>query len=360
MFLPQPAQHDGTLAGNSYISLWLRCRRKWLARYKWPHADGSTGLEPEYGQLRLGKRGLVGPGNNLMLGSLLHAYKEAWYLSGIKDGEDTGAYDHEFALEALDSYLAVRANEFADEEARDWARTNVAGWCEAFHRFYGPEGHTPLYPETRVLCFEDGKPAVETEFKVPLGYRDLVYTCRMDGVGLYQGQYLMGLEHKTAAPSWADRYVNQLPKGSQFTGEMFVMRNALQLKDYPFDKIQVAFHLKGWSKRSVFPAPVMFGDVHRTDEQLARFRLRVITVLDEIEEAVAAWDRGLESGHDLVYLADRLFPETGENTSECYAFNSECEFMGTCRMGFGPGTLGGYRPGRRPPAEGVDTDDGLR
>jgi len=287
-----------------------------------------------------------------MLGSMLHAYKEEWYRSGIKDGEDCGQYDHEQALAHLGGYTKLRRPEFADEEAMSWALTAVKSWAEAFHRFYGPEGHVPLWPNEKILCFDDGTPAVELQFAVPLGYQDYVYTCRMDAVAMWQDSYLVGLETKSAAPSWVERYINQLPKSSQFTGEMFVMRNAPELAGLPWDKLIVSYHLKGWAPggKSVFPTPVVRGDVSRDPHQLERFRLRCVSILREIDASVGVWKHGLEAGDDPIALRDRLFPETGEHTGHCYAFNSECEYSGPCRMGFSGGSLGGYRPAR-PPGE---------
>lgn len=351
MFLPKPREFDGTPTGNSYLSLWLRCRRKWFAKYLWPWADGAAGLEVPPASLRLGKRGLQGPGANLMVGSALHAFKEHWYRSGIRDGEDTGEYSLDAGLAALDAYLAQRAQEFEGVEAIDWVRANVGEWMIAFHRFYGPGGHTPLFPGEKILCLEDGTPAIEVQFSVPLSVKDAhgrpyVFTCRMDTVALWQDRYLVGLEHKSAAASWADRYVAQLSKQSQFTGELFTTRNAPGLAHLPWDKLRVAFHLKGWTPRSTFPAPVIFGETSRTPEQLQRFQLRVEHLLVQIDAAVDAWHKGLEKGIDPLWLADRLFPETGENTGECFAFNSQCEFTAQCQMGFGPGTLGGFRPAR--------------
>lgn len=363
MFVPRPATHDGSPLGNSYLSQWLRCRRKWFARYLWPGADGATGLTTERGTLRLGTRGLTGPGSNLMLGAALHAYKEAWYRSGIRDGEDTGAYDHGAAEAHLHNYLTSRLDEFDSPEAMEWTNTNVLAWGEAFHRFYGPGGHTPLWPTEKVLCFPDGEPAIETQFAVPLGVHDLhgneyLFTSRLDGIALWQDRYLVGLEHKTAAPSWADRYIAQLPKSSQFTGELFTLRNAPELRDLPWDKLRVCFHLKGWSPKSSFPTPVQFGDTSRTPEQLERFRLRVAEILTEIDEAVNSWNEGLSKGWPETTLRDRLFPETGEHTGECYSFNTECEFIASCQLGFGPGTLGGYRPARKPGATlSVDAEE---
>jgi len=348
MFIPIPKPHDGSPTGNSYLSLWLACRRKWFARYVWPHPGGEAGLATPHRNIRLGKRGLEGPGANLILGSMLHTYKEMWYRSGIKDGEDTGQYDHEFALEALQSYTVLRSQEFETPEAEAWALTAVKSWGEAFHRFFGPEGHTPLFPEERILCLEDGRPAIELELAVPLGFGDYVYTSRLDAVALWQNRYVIGVETKSAAPSWVDRYINQLPKSAQFTGEMFVMRNAEALRELPWDKLRVAFHLKGWTPKSTFPSPVQFGDVSRTPEQLERFRKRVVGILAQIDVTMETWTRGLERGDDPVLLRDTLFPETGEHTGACYAFNSECEYYGPCQLGFSPGSLGGYRPARKP------------
>jgi len=357
VFVPRPKPFDGTLTGNSYLSLWLRCRRKWFAKYVWPHPDGSTGLEVPKASIRLGKRGLEGPGANLMLGSMLHTFKEGWYRSGIAAGEDTGERSVDAATAALDMYCTKRRPEFANDEAANWALAEVARWGSDFHRFYGPGGHTPLFPQERILCLEDGTPAIELEFSVPLGYRDFAYTCRMDALALWQDMYLIGLETKTAAPSWVDRYVNQLPKASQFTGEMFVMRNAPELRDLPCDKLMVDFHLKGWTAKSQFPSPVQRGTVSRTAEQLERFRIKVVGVLQEIQETVEAYNAGLKLGTSPTELLDALFPETGEHTGECYAFASECEYIGPCRMGFTPGSLGGFRPARSPgePEAALDT-----
>lgn len=348
MFIPIPKPFDGSPTGNSYLSLWLLCRRKWFARYVWPHPGGEAGLATPTGLIRLGPKGLLGSGANLMLGSMLHAYKEEWYRSGVKDGADTGQYSHDAALAALEVYTKLRRPEFESEEAFQWALIAVTSWGEAFHRFFGPEGHTPLFPEERILCLEDGRPAIELELAVPLGYGDYIYTCRLDAVKLWQDRYVVGEETKTAAPSWVDRYISQLPKSAQFTGEMFVIRNAPGLAELPWDKLRVAFHLKGWTPKSTFPSPVQFGDVSRTPEQLERFRKRVISILAQIDVTMEAWNRGLERGDDIVLLRDTLFPETGEHTGNCYAFNSECEFYASCQMGFAPGTLGGFRPARKP------------
>lgn len=355
MFLPTPQQYGGSPVGNSYLSLWLQCRRKWFAKYLWPWEDGSLGLEVPFRSLSLGPRGLQGPGNNLMMGSLLHIWKEHWYRSGVRDGADTGEYSLDAAVAELEQYLATRRNEFDSDEAVDWARAQVTEWGSAFHRFYGPGGHTPLFPEEKILCLEDGRPAIELDLTVPLGVGDYVFTTRLDCVKLWQDRYLMVDETKTAAPSWVDRYITQLPKNSQFTGQMFALRCSPELKDLPWDKIKVTYHLKGWSHKSQFPTPAKSGHTTRTIEQLERFRARAAKILDEIDEAVNAWDGACGT----TAQQDRLFPETGEHTSFCYAFNSECEFMSSCRMGFAPGTLGSFRPARKAgePIRALDNSD---
>ena len=344
MYLPVPKQYDGSPVGNSYLSLWLNCRRKWFVKYLWPWEDGSTGLEVPYRSLSLGARGLAGPGSNLMMGSLLHAFKEAWYLSGIKDGEDTGAYDFEAALAHLTQYHGERRPEFSDDAAAGWAFTEVKGWAENWHRFFGPQGHTPLWPEEKVLCLEDGRPAVELDLTVPLGYGDYVFTTRLDCVKLLRNQYLMVDETKSAAPSWVDRYITMLPRNSQFTGQMFALRHSPELASLPWDKIKVTYHIKGWKPggKSVFPAPARSGSTSRTEEQLERFRVRAVAILQDIEAAVADWKTFGDQ------VRDSRFAETGEHTGACYAFNSECEFAGPCRLGFAPGTLGSFRAARKP------------
>lgn len=360
MRVPLPTKHDGSPVGNSYISLWYRCRRKWFAKYWWPWPDGKTGLGLPGGLIRLGRRGLIGPGANLMLGSMLHAFKEAWYLSGVRDGEDTGQYNLEAALEHLNTYTTARQGEFAPDtgegSAFDWALAEVKKWCELFHTYYGPDGYTPLFPEEKVLCLEDGRPAVELQFEIPLGYRDYIYTTRLDAVKLFQDRYVIGSETKTAAASWVERYINRLPKGSQFTGQMFVLRNAPELAHLPWDKVKVVYHIKGWnpSGRSMFTSPCVSGDVTRSQAQLQRFQVQTLAALRRIDETVEEYQHRLEAGEDFYTLLDELFPESGENTGECYSFNSECEFMTACRMGFDKGSLGNFHPARA----AADEEDG--
>jgi hypothetical protein len=299
----------------------------------------------------------------MFLGSMLHAGKEAWYISGLTSTDagivDTGAYSLDAALGAVKDYADLRRHEFADDNAYQWAITAVSSWLEAAHRYYGPGGHTPIWPEQQVLCFDDGTPAIEREFTVPLDYKDYIFTSRIDAITLWQDRYLTVVETKSAAPSWVERYVAQLPKSAQFTGELFVVRHHPDLRDLPWDKLQVAYHLKGWRSpaqggNSIFATPVIFGSTSRTPEQLERFRLRVIEVLREIDEAVTSWDLSRKDAA----ARDRLFPETGEHTGCCYSFNSECEFMGPCLMGFAPTTIGGYRSARAPdePMSPLDTD----
>lgn len=337
MFLPLPKQHSGSPTGNSYLSLWTKCKRKWFYEYLWPHSDGSVGLAPTTTKAPL------------LLGSMLHAGKEVWFTSGVRDGEDTGHYDLEAALAAVDALVGQRAREWADDATKAEHLAMVRQWLVDWHRHFGPEGYTPLWPETKVLCLEDGRPAAELEITVPLGFEDYVYTCRADLVSLYQDRYVRVEEHKTSAPSFVDKLLNSLPKSSQFTGEMFALTHAFG-ESHPIDCIRVHAHIKGWTPKSKFSSPVKFGTTTRTPAQLERFRLRAVSILGEIQTAVEAFEAGRAAGVEVEVLADHLFPEVGEHTGACYDFNSTCEFEGICRLGARAGTLGGFRSARTPKA----------
>ena len=344
MWLPQPKQHGGSLVGNSYLSLWAKCRRKWFLEYAYPHPDGGSGLSP-----------LVTK-KPLLMGSLLHAGKQHWYESGVRDGEDTGQYSLEAALGAVEAHAAQRNQEWAtsEEQAEDVAA--VKQLLVDFHRHFGPEGHTPLWPETKILCLDDGRPAVELELTAPLGFGDYIYTCRADAFSLYQDRYLRVEEHKTSAPSFVDRVATNLAKTSQFSGEYYMARNSFP--DAAMDAIHLHIHIKGWSTRSKFPQPVKFATTTRTAEQLERFRLQAVSLLREIEDTMAQYEQGQAAGVDLPHLMDSLFPEIGERTGECYSYNSTCQFEGLCRMGTRAGVLGAFRPGRsRTPATDISRDE---
>lgn len=348
MFVPQPKLHDGSPVGTSYINSWLTCRRKWFNTYLWPWPDGSTGLDNPARSLYWGKNGLAGPGSNLMLGSLLHEFKAAWYTSGIRDGEDTGAYDLDAGLAVMNEYALKRRGDFDNETTLTSTIAQVTSWARAFHNHYGPHGPEPLSARYKILCFEDGRPAIEQLFSIPLGYRDYVFTCRMDALSLYDNTYLVGEEHKTAAASWIDRYINSTVKNAQFTGELFVMRNAEELAPIPWSHLRINYHIKDWTPKSKHPVPMKFAKVTRTPAELTRFHIRTLEILKEIDAVVDDYQRRRAAGWDFTTLLDTLFPETGENTGACYAFNSTCQFESACRLGYDAGTLGGFRPSRRP------------
>ena len=333
MFIPKPKEHGGSPVGNNFLTLWTKCRRKWFYEHLWPHPGGAFGLAP------------ITTAKPLLVGSLLHAGKENWYRAGVKDGEDTGAYSLDAAVGAVEALAGSRSKEWADASDREADVAGVKGLLEVWDRFYGPEGHTPLYPETKVLCLEDGTPAVELEITVPLGIEDYVYTCRADLVSLYQDRYLRVEEHKTSAPTFVDRLLNSLPKSSQFTGEFFALSSEFSAT-HPLDCIRVHAHIKGWTPKSKFPAPVKFGTTTRTPQQLERFRLRAVTILQEIDLAVDSFNSAVAAGCDFTQAMDTLFPEIGEHTGACYDFNRTCDFEGPCRVGHNAGTLGAFRPAR--------------
>ena len=102
-FIPQPILDGGSLIGTSYVGLFHRCLRKWFNQHKRPHLEG-TGIVAKH------------TSEHLIKGSTFHEGIAALYLSGCRDGEDTGEWDIDRAVDVMEVCHHKREHEYANPE----------------------------------------------------------------------------------------------------------------------------------------------------------------------------------------------------------------------------------------------------
>jgi hypothetical protein len=208
-FIPEASPSGGTQLGNSYLTTWTRCPRAWFNEFYRPVLlDSQTvgrGITPRFKKIFL------------ISGGIFHEMLAAWYASGCRDGEDTGEYDIDKALETgrLEWLKAKREYESEELAEKDWLMNQKM--ILDYHDRFGPGAPMPDYPDIRVVCDGSGEPLVERPWTCTLmdGY---VYTCRTDLI-VYERGYLKVMEHKTSKANWVWTRQASIPYDSQFTGE---------------------------------------------------------------------------------------------------------------------------------------------
>jgi hypothetical protein len=344
-FEPASGESGGSVLGNSYITEFVRCPRSWFNKYYRPTLNDK--VEPY--------RGIARPTTSphLIIGSMFHEALEQWYLSGVRDGHDTGERDLDHALDHLETYWASRKSEFpawstkkqgqmTAEECAQWAHDMVRTMTLGYHDFYGPRANLPEYPDIRVACF-DGKPASELTLRFPLkpGYD---YTSKVDLLVFEHGN-LKVMEHKTTTTYGLYDLISSLPTGSQFTGELWCAQQAFP--EEIIAGVMVNAVLKEKPATGKYASTVGKRETTtRTPERVTRWRMGTIAVLDRIEQAIYAYERHCEVGLSPEQAADMAFPTDGERNGHCNSYGG-CTFGDLCAMaGEEERQLGLYKPVR--------------
>jgi hypothetical protein len=317
VFVPKKTSGGGSQVGNSYLSAYVNCPRKWFFSHLYPtEVDGDVhqGLRPRF----------TDP--NLIKGSIVHEAMAAWYISGCRDGEDTGEQDLDRALVALDAEAAKRIGEYKDEEAAQTDQDSCRAMMVQYHDWYGPNGLKRDWPELSVVCDEKtGEPLVEQDYEMFLDYGNYWVTCRPDVVVKHHG-FLKVMEHKTSSPYYVNNRLKTIHMDSQFTMELAVLTHLFP--DQPLDGVLCNVLIKDRSLKSKFDVAVR-NTTNRAKEQLAEFRRRVIGILFDIGDRVQQWTPW--KGEPMAPESLDLWPAHGQHNGHCYAFNRECEFTHMCR-----------------------------
>jgi hypothetical protein len=305
----------GSQFGVSFMKLFKECELKWALQYLYPTGDSGWGLEPKLTSAPLA------------IGSVVHDGLEAWYGSGVVDGEDTGARN-------LDVAMAVARKTFQSEYKDRFANGEIAlnAWstCEAllcdYHEHYGPPARDPEYPGIQVAIDDEGSPLLEQELRFPIGHKDFVFTARLDGMVWREGQ-LLALEHKTTGPRQVKNLFDRFDVDSQASGQLWLLHQAYEL-EHPIDVVLLNALLKDRSAKSKYPAFIR-KDVARTPLDLEKFRMDACRVLARIDAKVEEFFHLLKEGMDAWTAALTVFDGTPSGYT-CVGTGIKCQFLDAC------------------------------
>ena len=310
-FIPLPTEGGGgSLVGNSYLSKWAQCPRAWFNSFYRPF-EGSQGVRPRY------------VSEHLLKGGTFHEGIAELYLSGCRDGEDTGEWNLDQAIGILESHHKRNESQYEESTLYETDLNLTRSMLTAYYSEFGLGGPSQDYPTIRTLHDGEGLPLVERDFSVDLGYGGYVYTCRADLLILHHG-YPKVMEHKTSAPGlWAQKRVASIQFDSQFTGEIFVLKALFP--DEILEGALVNVVIKGGKTKIALRESTT-----RSDEDLRHFRLSTIHILQQIDEAVHKFNQALIEGNDIEWAMSLYFPDHGERTQACDNYGG-CEFRSLCR-----------------------------
>ncbi len=310
-FIPESTPSGGSLFGNSYTSSFAQCPRLFFNSYKRP-MDGAMGIKSRF------------TSEHLLKGRVFHVGIAELYQTGCRDGEYHGEWSVDQAMARMElehSWASVdyESHEKADE---DWLL--VQSMLLNYHDEFSKNGNQPEFLDIQVLFDGAGLPMIEKEFRVDLGYRDYVFTCRADLLINHHG-FPKIMEHKTSAPGfWATKRLNAIHTDSQFTGECFVM--AALFPDEQISEVLCNIVIKK-GRSEIAKRETTRRDHH----DLNTFRLAQIDILEQIDRRVNGFDNDMAGGHMTEEeAADIWFPDHGQRTGACENYGG-CQFQPICR-----------------------------
>jgi hypothetical protein len=311
-FIPDATEKGGSLIGNSYLSLIATCPLKWFNAYARP-CEGQRGIRARFRS------------EHLIKGGIFHEAIAELYLSGCRDGEDTGEWDIERAKAKLDEECLKATDEYPNEAKLEEDRLMMTAMLTNYYAKYGPGGPAQDYPVVvKVLHDEEGEPLIEREFRVDLGYQDYVFTMRADLLIEHHGQPVI-MEHKTSAAGfWPQQRLNTIHTDAQMTGQCFVMDCLFpgQVLDGVLCNVVIK---KGKTEIA------MRALTNRDAADFEVFRLSSLDILQQIDHRMNGFNEDLEKGWEMEDAVRRWFPDHGQRTGACTAYVSGCEFQHLCR-----------------------------
>ncbi len=336
-FIPKQTTTGASPVGNSYLALFSQCPKAWFNTYVRPvpthSADGTKvmaqGISPKSTALPL------------LEGDVFHTGMEAWYLSGCRDGADTGEYDTEQGLAAAQTKWSSRKRDYEADVDEDESWTNMQTLLLNYFERYGPNQGTPDFPDLMVAHDGNGKPLVEQEFVADIPYGDYYYTMRADLVVYHRGYLKMG-EHKTSVASFLGQRLKSFHYDSQMTGQCWVLRE--MFPETPVNGVWGNVIVKFRSPKSKYDIAER-ETTTRTNEQLDKFPLGVVDILQQIDDRVGNFWKAVNKGYDTERAAQLYFPDHGTRSGRCFAYNRYCDFFDICKnAGREDQLLANFRP----------------
>ena len=309
-FIPEIVPDGGSPVGNSYLSTFTTCPRRWANLY-YRQFEGGRGLRPQYQSEHLTK------------GSTFHEGIAALYGSGCKDGEDTGEWDLDLSLAQMELVHIAALTKYASEEKAEEDWLLLQSMLINYYDQFSLKGATPDFPTIQVLHDGEGNPLIEREFQIDLGYGGYIFTCRADLLILHH-LHPKVMEHKTSAPGfWATKRMNAIHTDSQFTGECFVLANLFP--DEQVDGVLVNIVIKkGKTKIALRES------TRRDYHDYNTFRMSALDILQQIDHRTQGFDNDIDTGWPEEEALNRWFPDHGTKTGACENYGG-CEFQILCR-----------------------------
>ena len=337
-FIPEATPKGGSPFGNSFLSTFATCPRKWFNQNIRPF-DGGKGIRPQF------------TSEHLIKGRIFHEALAELYLSGCRDGEDTGEWDLDRAKTVLESEHTRSIDEYGNLEKAEEDLFLLTSMLVNYYDEFSPSGSQPDFPTIRVMHDGEGKPLIEREFSIDLGYGGYVFTCRADLLILHHG-YPKVMEHKTSAPGfWAQKRLNAIHTDSQFTGECFVL--ASLFPDIQVDGVLCNVIIKkGKSKIAIRES------TRRDQHDYNTFRMSALDILQQIDRRTEGYTNDIKAGWAEEEAINRWFPDHGMKTGGCENYGG-CEFQVLCRnKGRTDQNLKSFRP--RTVAEVTESREGVK
>jgi hypothetical protein len=257
---------------------------------------------------------------------MFHSFMEHLYLSGCKDGVDTGDWDVDYAINAMEVCREEVRDGYKEpsECDKDFDAMMLLG--RYYVDEYGLGAANPDWPRYQVAFDGEGQPLIEREFRLDMDYNDFYVTSKPDMIMTRDGD-LMTRDHKTAARGWGARRANNLDTDPQFTMEYMIMADLFP--DVAFCGAEANIVVKGL-KHGTDAQRFYRNSTTRSLTDIRVFKADTIDLLRRIDESVQNFKDLLERTGDIEVAASLAFPRHGVRTDACHAFNRECSFFNLC------------------------------
>ena len=342
-FIPVKKPDAGTQIGVHYVAEFIKCPRKWFRRYYQPLPDETTGELINVG---------IEPRDTapaLLTGGIFHTALEEYYRSGIVDGEDTGKYDLDRTLAAMETSCAARKDSYYSEEDADAEREMIQTMLIAYWERFGPTSSNPDYPKIKVLCDTEGLPYIEREWITPLPYSNYYITSKIDLI-ITDGGYVKAMEHKTSVASFVTSRLSSIHYDAQFTAEIYTLTNNMP-EATKFFGVTCNVVTKNRSAKSKYDIAER-DTTNRTQDQLLDWANTTIDTLRQIDERVGQYEKWLTQGVEEDKALSVWFPVHGQFNEQCFAYRRPCDYYALCKQPERANSLlAVYKPRTKPEAE---------
>lgn len=332
-------QTSGSKLGWSFLQTASDCPWKWYLRNlaPWPGADVMVDPTTKCLSMSTGERSNLSIGLQskrfapaLSIGTWFHTGVETFYRSGISNGVDTG-------VRSLDAAIAAINDSIDQGEASDKEREALAVTLRLMRNYHS---HYQQDSDVEVLML-DNTPGIEYELWLDLGFKDYLFTSRLDMIYRKNG-YIYAMEHKTTAASKLGKLISRFSIDGQVTGQYLQL-----VSHFPDDLIggvTMNAAVKDRGAKSDLPSFVR-RDYARTPAQMEKFRLDIVRKLNTIDGWVEQWLEMVAKGMSFEDAALAVFDGT-PNGMQCVGTGFACDFLELCqnREVLGRLLLDNYQP----------------